>query len=340
MSVTLKDSPNATFARHETFTPRYAWLKRGFDLIAAADHDGEPDRYAFNADRVHHELGVGKNMARSIRFWLQAARLLEERKPAGERSHVGEPTVFGTALLDDRHGLDPYLEDVGTWWLLHWMLVSPQTYLPVWWAAFHTFTAVRFKPDDLVAHAAACWPDQRESSITKDVKALVRAYRGKTGSRRRDKIDDILDSPLAQLGLVAATQQTRSLRFARGPKPGLPPAVAAFACLDFLQRTEAAGRQQLIATLATEQGGPGRAFKLPERALVGLLERAAAESDGLIQVSTTAGSEMLTIPGQASFGTVAARLLHRHYQRLGSPAPEPTGPYHVHPARAVASATS
>jgi hypothetical protein len=51
--------------RHETFTPRYGWLKKGYD---AAKVDG----YVFKAGDSIERLGVGKNMVRSIRFWCQA----------------------------------------------------------------------------------------------------------------------------------------------------------------------------------------------------------------------------------------------------------------------------
>ncbi|GGI09353.1 DUF4007 family protein [Egicoccus halophilus] len=340
MSVAIKQSLHATFGRHETFTPRYSWLKRGYDAVADPDYltdlrarDGE---YIFNDDDAHHRLGVGKNQARSIRFWLQAFRLIEEQKVPGRRAPAGEPTILGQSLLDTVSGLDPWLEDTGTWWLLHWMALSPGGYLPVWWTAFHTFPAVEFTIEQLLEHVQAqvettsTWNQPKPAhrgTVKKDVLALLRAYAGTSGSRRRDALDDDLDAPLVPLTLIRETDEIGRFRFGVGPKPGLPAAVAAFACLDFLSRTGNTARQVLVATLASEQGGPGRALKLTERDLADLLAQAAEEAPGLIGMVNTGGSEALAVIGDESFGLVAARVLHAHYRRLGASSPEPETPY-------------
>ena len=49
------------FARHETFHPRFGWLKKGFDK---ADRDSG----IFLREDAPVLLGVGKNMVRSIRY--------------------------------------------------------------------------------------------------------------------------------------------------------------------------------------------------------------------------------------------------------------------------------
>ena len=59
------------FARHETFHPRYGWLRKGF--VAARN-----DPQIFLRKDAHISLGVGKNMARSIRYWCHAFKLLRE----------------------------------------------------------------------------------------------------------------------------------------------------------------------------------------------------------------------------------------------------------------------
>lgn len=82
-----------TFARHETFAPRFGWLKKGFDAVAeSADF--------FLSDSAHISLGVGKNMAKSIRYWCKAFKLIDDQGT----------TEFGELLLSE-DGYDPYLED-------------------------------------------------------------------------------------------------------------------------------------------------------------------------------------------------------------------------------------
>ncbi|MEX2373978.1 MAG: DUF4007 family protein [Dehalococcoidia bacterium] len=336
MALGIKDGIEGAFGRHETFTIRYGWLKRAFDEAIV-------DPRLFYRPDAHHRLGVGKNMAKSMRFWLGATRLMGEVPDPDEgRRSVMRPTNFGLLLLagsptveaeayrealgeihdrfTDTTGLDPYLEDVSSWWLLHWMMLSPNGKLPVWWCAFHTFTAVNFSVLALQEHvvaqvdATSAWSSPSapgENTIKKDVLALLRAYAGTSGSRRADKADDAVDAPLVPLQLI--DEGPDGFRFTVGPKPELPPAVAAFACLDFMSRTDFTARTALVPTLATEVGGPGRAFKLRERDLAELLGKAGASYPDLIGVSSTAGSDTLSIHGDAPLSDVATMLLQRHY---------------------------
>lgn len=68
-------------------------------------------------ERAMIELGVGKNMVRAIRFWVQVAGVATSRDGA-----LG-PTDFGKAIFSD-NGFDPFLEDVRTLWLIHWTIAT------------------------------------------------------------------------------------------------------------------------------------------------------------------------------------------------------------------------
>lgn len=95
------------FSGHESFACKSHWLKRGYDFVIA-------DRNFNDDDAVVH-LGVGKNMVASIRFWLKAVGLLQDN----------ELNPIADYLFNDENGQDPYIEDIGTLWLLHFMLVNP-----------------------------------------------------------------------------------------------------------------------------------------------------------------------------------------------------------------------
>lgn len=97
-----------TFSGHESFFCRSLWLKKGFDFVE--------DGLKFSADDSVVKLGVGKNMVSSIRYWMKAFGLLD-----GE-----ELTDVARAILRTEGGYDPYLEDLGTLWLLHYMLVTKE----------------------------------------------------------------------------------------------------------------------------------------------------------------------------------------------------------------------
>lgn len=94
------------FSGHETFQCRHLWLKKGYDYIKSGKSFGSEDAVV--------ELGVGKNMVTSIRYWMRAFNLSE----GGEKM-----TGFADALFSDKAGFDPYLEDDASLWLLHYHLV-------------------------------------------------------------------------------------------------------------------------------------------------------------------------------------------------------------------------
>lgn len=106
MTADSKIQIKFTFSGHESFQCRHLWLKKGYDFVSK--------KKSFNNDDAVVELGVGKNMVSSIRFWMKAFNLLT---PADEL------TDFAHRLLSDG-GYDPYMEDEGTLWLLHYQLVK------------------------------------------------------------------------------------------------------------------------------------------------------------------------------------------------------------------------
>ena len=60
------------FARHETFHLREGWLTKGLRKVIA---EGLPDIF-LRKDAIEH-LGIGSNMVRSLRFWMQATGVYE-----------------------------------------------------------------------------------------------------------------------------------------------------------------------------------------------------------------------------------------------------------------------
>lgn len=94
-----------SFSGHDTFNCRQFWLKKGLDHIWA--------KHKFNDDAVI-ELGVGRNMVSSIKYWVNAFGLLDEETPNKLAEEIFKPET----------GLDPYLEDINTLWLMHYNLVA------------------------------------------------------------------------------------------------------------------------------------------------------------------------------------------------------------------------
>lgn len=96
------------FSGHESFPCRMLWPIKGYDYIVEGNNFNDPNSVV--------ELGVGKNMVASIRYWLKVLGLTEQDKL----------TSIANYLFDKENGKDRYIESLGTLWLLHFLLVVTQ----------------------------------------------------------------------------------------------------------------------------------------------------------------------------------------------------------------------
>ena len=310
--MSLEQASLPTCANHQTFHPRFGWLKKGYD---AAVNDPE----VFNRPDATVILGVGKNMVEAIRFWCLATRVLaREPNPESPRQSIAVPTGLGVALLGTG-GLDPYIEDPTTLWVLHWQALSAPSLLPIWWATFNELAALEFAEDDLLRFcvdevADTTWKQPNSSSIQKDVDCLLRMYTTR-GTRHRQSLDDLFDSPFRDLGLITPAPAGRNTyRFVRGIKASLSRAAITYACLDFLAVSEPGARTVSLTRLTADDGSPGRLFKLTEDVILGALEESARQ-DARIRLASPAGTSQLI--AEESPETLAASVLEAHHVRRG-----------------------
>lgn len=284
------------FARHETFHPRFGWLKKGFDR--ADQHPGiflEPDAPV--------RLGVGKNMVRSIRYWCDAFKLLKD----------DAPTEFGQNLLGSR-GWDTYLEDPASLWLLHWQFLQAPCHASAWDFAFNAFHRTEFTVEDLF-YDLCDFRDRislrtADSSIKKDVSCLLRMYVSQ--SAKKSASEDSLDCPFVDLGLIHTAGDARHYTFRIGPKRNLPAEIVVYACLCHAARVSQTARSVPIASLLYDVSSPGLIFKLTESALSGAIEQVARHLKAII-LSDAAGKLQMGYSEDPT--SLAQRLLNDYYEK-------------------------
>lgn len=301
-----------SFARHETFHPRFGWLKKGFDAAQA-------DPAVFLRSDATTRLGVGKNMVRAIRYWCGAYKVLEERpSPENSRLRNSYPTPFGEHLLADG-GWDPYLEDPASLWLLHWHLLRSPCTAPAWFAIFNRFRATDFTDEALASQLQLfCdshpeWGEVASNSLLKDARCLLRMYASITAGR--DLVEDSIDSPFVDLELIRVLQGSRRHFVLNiGPKRSLPPDIVAYACVDFAVQQRLNARLMTLSRLTHAPGSPGRAFQLTESLLADTLSRYSTASADM-HLTQAAGTKQLVL-GDALLDE-PTRILQEFYgQRL------------------------
>lgn len=296
------------FARHETFHPRYGWFRKAYAQVAQ-------DSRAFFGNDAPVRIGVGKNMVRAIRFWGLAAKLIEEDPNSPNRRAPDLRTTDLGDSLFGRGGWDEYMEDPGTLWLLHWLLLAPPCHLPVWWIAFNAFHAVEFSDDQLESAVetqldlVSEWRKPHPSSRKKDVGALLRTYAPQEKTKRVP-IDDLLDCPLRELDLIGRGPDAGRYRFALGAKPALPSEILAYAVLDYIERTDTSGSTVTLDRLSAEPGAPGCAFMLNESEMLAALAPTVNCVAGLDLISVTGG---IQLAWSADRRVLATRVLDQYY---------------------------
>ncbi len=270
-----------SFSGHETFALRHAWLKKGYDAASA-------DPEVFQAEDAIVRLGVGKNMVRSIRYWCLAARVLSEEP--GSRGRVLRPTEFGDRLLAD-DGWDPYLEDEGTLWLIHWNLASRGARSFTWYYAFNRFHEFSFTRERLTenlvrAVKALGWEDVAEATLRRDVDCLVHTYAGSQGPGANT--DEAIECPLTGLGLLRFEADREQMRFGTGTTTSLPEEVFAYALLDFWSTERGESEALELQDLSTSEGSPALVFRLDNDSLLEYLDRLSALTSGSVEFQDSA----------------------------------------------------
>jgi hypothetical protein len=278
-----------TFSGHETFPFRYPWFKKGYDAVC---EDGD----VFLRDDAITTLGVGKNMVRSIRHWCLTAGIIEANQRDDMEGGSLRPTKLGRLLFADK-GLDPYLEDPATLWLIHWQLASHRYRASTWFWSFSYYHEPEFTRDSLTA-ALAKWTGTlggkkvASSSVRHDVEVFVRSYVPSRSSRGKI-VEDSLDCPLAELGLIVAGPDGQTFAFRRGSQESLPNGIVLFATLAFWEALDSAPQTLSISDLARLPGSPGRLFKIDESSLIDRYSVIEDWTDGAVSYDETAGLKQL-----------------------------------------------
>jgi hypothetical protein len=275
------------FARHETFHPRFGWLKKGFDWAAKdSERTAEMSEVAsdiassiFLREDAPVLLGVGKNMVRSIRYWCQTFKVLKEDSPAD----------FGKQLFSD-NGWDSFLEDPASLWLLHWNLLKPTCEAAAWYFTFFVFRKVEFTADDLLTELNQWQKTLKktvvESSLKKDISCILRMYSSE--ETKAGYVEDSIDCPFQELGIIQNSGNSKRYTFKTGAKANLPAEVIVATCLEYASQTSEGAKTIAISRLLYDLGSPGLAFKLSETVLCDAIEKIARSNDSL-NLSDSAG---------------------------------------------------
>lgn len=288
------------FSGHETFTCKQFWLKKGVDFLLGGN--------SFNDEDAVVKLGVGKNMVSSIRFWLKAFGLVDENDNLTELAR----------LIFEDHGYDPYLEDIGTIWLLHYLLVT-KNYASVYNLTFNQFLKERneFTKNHLVGFLKRITGNRNPNSYSEktfepDVSVFLRNYLASNRASAKANIEEEFASLFIDLQMiervVKADDELAKEEYylmSKKKRPSLPPMILLWAVVN-KYGTEA---NITLNELFSDNNSIGNVFLLSKDDIYEKMEIIAAKYPQ-VTFSQTVGNYLLHIDKAPD----AQQLIRNYYE--------------------------
>ena len=244
-----------SFSGHETFHCRNYWLKKGLDHIWS---NGQ-----FNNDAII-SLGVGKNMVAAIRFWLRSFSLLDEND---------SPNQLARSLFKD-NGYDPFCEDIGTIWLLHYQYATNAKSTTTHFV-FNEFRKqrVEFHREQLLDFLERKCKEENinyhVNSVKKDIGVFLNNY---TTPLKSKGIEEDYSGLLYELDLVQKLEKYDKntwYKIENKSREGLPPEVLLFCILVNEKYSNSINFNELL----NDNGSVGSVFALSSNGLMQKIEQ-------------------------------------------------------------------
>lgn len=282
--------PQYRFSGHQTFPLRIAWLPKAIREISSG-HDP-----LTNIDEGIVSLGLGKNMVEALRCWIEAFQIASKNDSGWELSAIGK------LVFSHSEGLDPFLEDHASNWLLHW-LISTNVQAPffAWECLFNRWLTAEFSTTAVVeAFRKESEQNLRSNSIVtlkQHWEVFLHSYRPPLGARGEDH----LDSALSVLGLIreagerqnAAGKWETLYAFDTGPKTAIPQQLFAFFIHDWWNRAFPSEETAALRELVSGDHSPGRLLRMAESEILQRVSDLARTQSSVFQITESANLRQL-----------------------------------------------
>ena len=281
------------FRGHETFFVRKGWLSKGMKYIEKT----QGKVFINKEENPMDVLGIGSNMVKSLRYWLQAVGLTEEKVKQGQ---------FFTSLGNLVFKNDRYLEEIGTLQLLHYKLASNKDLATSWYFFFNNFSIQEFSQEDFITDLQKYIKSHGETdekasvsnrSLSDDFSCLLGTYLPRTYWSANDgklSAENNITCPFAELNLLSSLRRTsdkaRSLFKKAMPAPSsFEPSIVLAIIAD-----TAEGRGEIkLNELLTRECSLGKIFNLDTITLIEVLR--LCEKDEKLKIIRTAGLDLIRL---------------------------------------------
>ena len=255
------------------------WLKKGYDFVRNGRDFNSPDAVV--------DLGVGKNMVASIRYWLKVFGLYDGTAT----------TPLANYLFDDKQGKDIYLEDIASLQLLHFTLVhrGEATLYPMLFCGLQR-ERTSFDREQALSYVALRMAEDGKqkifnaNTVKKDIAVSLQNY----ALPRKPVSNEDFSSLMIDLDLIRQSSEVKDYYFNYGGKRQLVQEVFLYALLTI---QEESGDRSL--PFETVQDSIGLVFCMNEMETVNMLRTLSESYPNVLSYSDVAGIRQIQFTGNA-----------------------------------------
>ena len=182
---------NIKFKKNESFYIRDGWFDKALNTIAENQENN-----IFAKNNGIRMLGIGANMVKGLRYWLQACDIINT---TASKTTIGS---LGTLILT----WDRYFETSFTWFMIHYHLCLNYEECPVFFGTFNS-TLKTFKKQDLIQYLKTVFEmdgyETKDEYIDDDTSVFLKSY---LNDEQIENPEDNYVCPLSSLKLLRKAQ--------------------------------------------------------------------------------------------------------------------------------------
>ena len=273
------------FRGHETFFIRKGWLSKGMKYVK---QNGAV--FVSKDEKPMDVLGIGSNMVKSLRYWLQVTGITQEKK-SGKRIQTFTP--LGELIYQ----YDRYIEEQGTLALLQYHLANNEEEATSWYYFFNFFKMQEFTKEDFM-NSLRNWVTMQDESVNvaerslqDEFNCIISTYlpRYKSSAKYVSPENNIA-CPLGELGLVDYVSRENKIYRKNIMTAEQIPARIAWAMILSKHPNQT---EITLDSLQNDVGSIGRVFNLDVITLLRVLRN--IENMGVLKIVRTAGLDVVKV---------------------------------------------
>ena len=287
------------FRAHETFAIRKGWLHKGMKNVV-----NSPTVFIDKDVNPMEKLGLGTNMVKALRYWLQVAGLTYEN----QKTRMQFLTRFGKLVWEN----DKYIEEDGTLYLIHYFLSSNKEMGTSWYYFFNHYNATEFTKESYLESMKMFLYEQEKENGPKEIKFSERALledldcilRTYLPSQTKYSPESNMDSPFLDLQLLKVIDAKEKVYAKNSPLSlVINPLIILAVIINEKEKLEEKDKTKVsdikISTLESAPNNIGRIFNLNNLTVAMYLDK--LQNMGYIKVVRTAGLDIVKINEELTF---------------------------------------